>query len=355
MRNTPSFSRRIFSQTMIAAAISPTLPKRAQAQAQPPLGVADESYMRFVAPELRPAARMMNSALTAMNNMPQKAAGPSFLAGTPLPDVGHRNLRVPVGSGSPDVGIIVINERAGTSRPAILHIHGGGFVQGDAAQSLRSLQTLAKDIDCAIVTVDYRLAPGTTYAGSIEDNYAGLKWLYNHAAEVGADPKRIAVMGESAGGGHAALLAITARDRGEIPILFQCLIYPMLDDRTGSSRRVPASVGKLGWTADSNRFGWRAFLGQEPGTSHVPARAVPARTVDMSGLPPAYIAVGGIDLFVDESIDYAKRLTDAGIAAELLVVPGAFHGFDVFASNTSIARRFGEAKVSALRRAFQTS
>jgi acetyl esterase/lipase len=177
-----------------------------------------------------------------------------------------------------------------------------------------------------------------------------LRWLHEHAEEIGVDPARVAVMGESAGGGHAALLALTARDRGQLPIAFQCLVYPMLDDRTGSTREVPSPIGTLLWTATSNQFGWRSFLGQEPGGSTVPAGAVPARVADLAGLPPAWIGVGSIDLFVDEDIEYARRLIAAGVPTELLVVPGAFHGFDGIAADTAVAKRFNAAKLDALRR-----
>ena len=190
------------------------------------------------------------------------------------------------------------------------------------------MQELCAKLDCVAVSVDYRLAPETTYAGSVEDNYAGLKWLHSNAATIGADPAKIAVMGESAGGGHAALLAITARDRGEVPICYQCLIYPMLDDRTGTSRKVPPHVGTLIWTPAQNYFGWESFLGTTPGKARAPKNAVPARVADLKGLPPAFIGVGTLDLFHDEDVDYAQRLNAAGINAELIVVPGAFHGFD---------------------------
>ena len=201
-------------------------------------------------------------------------------------------------------------------------------------------------------SVEYRLAPETTFAGSVEDNYAGLKWLHAHAVELGADPARIAVMGESAGGGHAALLAIAARDRGEVPLAFQCLVYPMLDDRTGTSRTVPAHVGTLVWTPERNRFGWDSFLGVKAGGIDAPKGAVPARVANLAGLPPAFIGVGTLDLFADEDIDYAQRLNAAGVLTELLVVPGAFHGFDGIGAQLPVGKWFNRAKSDALRRGF---
>jgi acetyl esterase/lipase len=267
--------------------------------------------------------------------------------------VSERRIAAP--GGAPDVAIYIVNARPGTTRPAILHIHGGGFILGSAKDGIYDLQVIARALDCVIVTVDYRLAPETRWQGSVEDNHTALAWLYAHASELGADRARIAVMGESAGAGHAALLAIAARDRGTVPIIFQMLVYPMLDDRTGSSRRMPDHLGFVGWRAEDNRFGWHAFLGREPGGIDVPAQAVPARLADLAGLPPAFIGVGAIDLFVEEDIDFARRLVDAGIPAELNVVPGAFHGFDMMAPDSSIARQFTTAKLNALRRAFGIS
>src|SRR5205085_5133527 len=148
--------------------------------------------------------------------------------------------------------------------------------------------------------------PATKFPGSLEDNYAGLKWLFQNAGELGVDTKRIAVMGESAGGGHAAMLAIAARDRGEVPVMYQALIYPMLDDRTGSTRKVPPHIGTIGWTAEQNRNGWTSLLGVPAGAAKVPDGSVPSRLDDVRGLPPAYIGVGAIDRFVEADITYAR-------------------------------------------------
>ena len=227
-------------------------------------------------------------------------------------------------------------------------MHGGGYILGSAADSIGEVQALCKSMGCTAVTVEYRLAPETTYAGSVEDNYAALKWLHGNAAALGVDPRRIAVMGESAGGGHAALVAIAARDRREVPVAFQCLVYPMIDHRSGTSRQPPAHVGKLVWTPDRNRFGWHSFLGVEPGRPAVPVSAVPARLGNVAGLPPAFIGVGSLDLFHDEDVDYAQRLNAAGVPAELIVVPGAFHGFDQ--APARISQWFTAAKLDALRR-----
>jgi acetyl esterase/lipase len=250
------------------------------------------------------------------------------------------------------VSVYVVNSTPHAKRPAILHTHGGGFVSGVAKDSLTDLQRLALELDCTIVTVDYRLAPETNYLGSTSDNYAALEWLYTEAASLGVDASKIAVMGESAGGGHAALLALKAREVGKIPLVAQVLVYPMLDDRTGTVTMPPAPIGSLLWTVKRNRFGWQSFLGQAPGTDKTPAAAVPARHKDLAGLPPTFIGVGSIDLFVDEDISYARRLIAAGVPTQLEVVPGAFHGFDGIGASTKVAKDFTAAKTDMLRRAF---
>lgn len=175
--------------------------------------------------------------------------------------------------------------------------------------------------------------------------------MYDHAPELGVDTERLAVMGESAGGGHAALLAIEARNRGEVPLAYQVLTYPMLDDRTGSSRPAAPYAGRFIWTAENNRLGWRAFLGMEPGTDRVPAEAVPARVENLAALPPAYIAVGDIDLFAQEDIAYAHRLIEAGVPVDLHVFAGGYHGFNMLLPNAAISKQFDTALYDALRRA----
>jgi acetyl esterase/lipase len=237
-------------------------------------------------------------------------------------------------------------------KPVLLHIHGGGYVVGAAIAFLPGVLRYAKPAGCLVVSVDYRLAPKTKFPGSLNDNYAALLWVYRHADELGIDPKRIAIAGESAGGGHAAALAIHARDRGEVPIIFQLLIYPMLDDRTGSTRAVPPPIGQIAWGAASNKFGWTSLLGVPAGSPNVPYGAVPARVQNLRGLPPAFIGVGALDLFVDEDMEYARRLIDAAVPTELLVVPGAYHAFDLSVPDARISKAFVESITFALGRAF---
>jgi acetyl esterase/lipase len=360
-------TRNIKGNSGLAALVLSLVATGAQAQLPAPAAAPattaapssdDAAKLRPIAAELQESARKAMGFSKMMGNIDEKMvlASRNRPAGPPpaerQADVPVSEQMIPGPKAAPQVKVFVINAKAGTSRPGILHTHGGGFILGTAATDIRRLQDIARELDCVIVTVEYRLAPETDFTGSMEDNYAGLRWMNSNAAALGLDRSRIALTGESAGGGHAALLAITARDRGEFPILFQALVYPMLDDRTGGVVKAPAHIATVGWSASENQYGWRAFLGQQPGTASVPARAVPARTQSLVGLPPTFIEVGGVDLFAGEDIDYAHRLNDAGVPTELLVVPGAFHGFDQLAPDSPQAKQFTGAKIEALRRAF---
>ena len=299
-----------------------------------------------VNPELRPMARALLQA---------QASGVKFTPPKPgpLPErVIERQL--PAREDQPPVSIYVINASdtaEKSSRGAILFIHGGGFIAGDARDNLVALKSLAARLDCVIVSAQYRLATVAPFPAPMEDNYTALKWLHDEAATLGVDRGRIALLGESAGGGLAAMLSIAARDRGLVPIAFQALIYPMLDDRTGTSRPVPSTIGQIIWTPKQNREGWTAMLARKPGGAEVPVGAVPARVANLKGQPPTFIGVGSIDLFVDEDIDFARRLVNAGVPTELLVVPGAFHGFQMIAPKAAVSQQFTAALEAALARA----
>ena len=258
---------------------------------------------------------------------------------------------IPGRAGAPDVRVILVDPGGVPKpRPGILHLHGGGFVMGGAEHSLWRSQELARSLDCLVVSVEYRLAPETAFPGALEDGYAALRWLHDAADTLRVDRHRIAIVGESAGGGHAAMLAIAARDRGEFPVAYQALIYPMLDDRTGSTVRTPPHVGTLLWDEQRNRFGWTSMLGTAAGSADVAHGSVPARVADLRGLPPTWIGVGSIDLLVDEGIRYAARLIDAGVSTRLTVVPGAFHVFDAFPA-FAVANAFRTDLIASLRAA----
>jgi acetyl esterase/lipase len=315
--------------------------------------------LAMVNPELRDGARRILAfgqrdwAKADLAALRKAAPPPPAPLAPPAPAVESRT--VPGLNGQPDVGIQLIGRNESERlRPAVLHIHGGGFIVGRVDDMTAFCQKLSMQLDCAVVNVDYRLSPDTPFPGPVEDNYAALRWLHDNAGELGVDSKRIAIMGESAGGGLAAMLAIAARDRGEVPVCYQVLIYPMLDDRTGSTRRVPPHIGTIGWDESGNRFGWTSFLGLPAGSPRVPEGAVPARVEDLAGLPPAFIGVGSIDLFVDEDLEYSRRLIDAGVPTTLNVVPGAYHGFDFIAPDARVSREFVSAWAGALGDAFKS-
>ncbi|EID12786.1 alpha/beta hydrolase [Mycolicibacterium phlei] len=222
--------------------------------------------------------------------------------------------------------------------PALLWIHGGCYVIGHPAQDDGFCRRYARRLGATVAAVNYRLAPENPYPASLEDCYTALKWL---AALPGVDRSRVAIGGGSAGGGLAAALALLARDRGEIPLAAQLLVYPMLDDRT-----VADKPGVRLWNGSSNRFGWRAYLGNAD-----PDIAVPARRTDLSGLPPAWIGVGTLDLLHDEDLAYAERLRAAGVPCEVEVVEGAFHGFDAVAQKAPVSQRFFDSQCAWLQRA----
>lgn len=258
---------------------------------------------------------------------------------------------VPGPEGAPPVGVVLYRPHAATGMlGCILHIHGGGYVAGSTAAIEGVHIELAHTLGCVIVTVDYRLAPETCFPGNLEDCYAALAWTFAEAEALGIDPARIGVMGESAGGGLAAALALLARDRGDYALAFQHLIYPMLDDRTGTQGDPNPFAGDYVWNATSNRFGWRSLLGREPGGDDVSPYAAPARAADLAGLPRTFIGTAALDLFIDEDLDYARRLIRAGVPTELHVYPGAFHAFD-FISNSAVSLRARAESVAALRRA----
>ncbi len=308
-----------------------------------------------VDPELRPVMEAYLAAMGGLSGLPAAELIAAFRSRGSLftkpflaaPAVERRVIPGP--RDAPDLIVHVINPSPGARKPGILHLHGGGFIVGSAEGSVADLQAEAEALDAVIVTVEYRLAPETAHPGALEDNHAALVWMAGCAEELGLDPARIAVQGESAGGGHAAMLALAARDRGEAELCFQCLTYPMLDDRTGTTRDPPAHIGTLLWTRELNRIGWEALLGRPPG-GEGPGPA-PARAADLRGLPPAFIAVGDIDLFVEEDLVYAGRLVAAGVPVELMVLPGAPHGFHAFNPEASVSRRFRLAHINALARA----
>ncbi|MFC5664542.1 alpha/beta hydrolase [Kitasatospora misakiensis] len=261
-------------------------------------------------------------------------------------------LRVPGLGDGPAVRLVSARPAGagGGPLPLLYYLHGGGMVTGNAWSVLpRLLRELAEPLGLAVVSVEYRLAPGSPYPAAVEDGYAGLVGVAERAAELGVDAGRIVLGGKSAGGGLAAALALLTRDRGGPVPAGQLLLSPMLDDRdrTFSTRQL---AGHDTWDRTSNATAWRALLGERYGAADLPPYAAPARATDLSGLPPAYVEVGSAETFRDEAVAYADAIWRAGGAAELHVWPGAFHGFDTFAPGAAVSRDAREARVRWLRR-----
>ena len=301
-------------------------------------------------PELRPFVErfldhpppdLTSASLAAFRAM-ETASAPS-----PLPGPAVTRTVVAGLNGAPPVGVHLINARAQGARPAILYVHGGGFVMGNAAGAVRQLQGLAAALDCVAVAVDYRLAPEVRHDAMLDDCNAVLRWVHDQAAGIGVDPSRIAIMGASAGGGLAALLAMRARDENVVRPCFQLLVYPMLDNRTGTTAGAKPPCPTLLWSEANNRFGWNAFLGPTGD-----AGAVPGRRTDLAGLPPTLIAVGSVDLFLGEDVAFATELAQARVPVALKIIPGAFHGFDLAVPQSRAAARLRADIEAALGKVF---
>jgi acetyl esterase/lipase len=231
-------------------------------------------------------------------------------------------------AGDPPVPLRVHRPTGASGRlPGIVTMHGGGYVIGTYLMDDVLLDRWCPLLGIVGVSVEYRLAPETPYPGPLEDCYAALRWAHENADALGIDRSCLGIQGISAGGGLAAALALAARDRGEVPLAFQLLDCPMLDDRQGTPSL--RAAGLYVWGAASNEFGWRSYLGDRYGSDDVPPYAAAARARDLGGLPPACVVVGSIDGFRDEDVDYAQRLNQAGVPCELYVVAGLPHAYQM--------------------------
>jgi acetyl esterase/lipase len=234
-------------------------------------------------------------------------------------------------------------------RPAVVSFHSGGLVLGSADQDDLALSDLVVTTGCVAVSVDYRLAPEYPSPAAAEDCYAAVTWVADHAEDLGVDRRRIAVQGSSGGGCLAAAVTLMARDRGGPAICFQSLIAPMLDDRNST----PSShefAGIPSWGREFNVGAWAMALGDAVGGADVSAYSAPARATDLSGLPPTFIQVGELEVFRDEDIDYAQRLLQAGVACELHVYPGAYHGSELLNPKAALSRQARRDRIAALQR-----
>jgi acetyl esterase/lipase len=232
-------------------------------------------------------------------------------------------------------------------RPGVLWIHGGGYIVGSPQMEAFGTGRLARDLGVIAVSPDYRLAPEHPFPAALDDCMTTLEWMRANADELGIDEDRIAVMGASAGGGLAAAVAQRSHDEG-IPLRAQVLVCPMIDDRA-ALRDDHSGRGRFLWTPANNRFAWTAYLGREPRMSDAPEYAAPARRTDLSGLPPAWVGVGELDLFYDEDVDYAEKLRACGVPCDLVTVPGMYHGADGLAPKARSMQDFRRRMQDHLR------
>lgn len=255
---------------------------------------------------------------------------------------------IPGLEGAPDIPVRIYTpaDATGVLLPGILYIHGGGMILGDIEANELTAAMMCEQINAVIVSTGYRKAPEDPHPAQVNDCYAALLWMAEHASELEYDPRRLAVYGGSAGGNLAIATALMSRDRGGPGIAFVCAPYPMLDDRN----ELPSTheVTEVGiWDRAGNIQAWEWFLGGNPADAY----AAPARATDLSGLPPMFIDVGEMDLFRDEDIAFVARLLQAGVPTEFHVYPGAYHASEVFAPQAELSQRIWQARIAAFRRA----
>jgi len=303
--------------------------------------------------KIHPDLRTMFSVLPVLNFDDLEAMRSSMremFPATYVESVSISNRFIPGPEGAPEIRVRIYEPTVRNEKlPGLLWIHGGGFVVGNPEMNDDLCQCFVTEANCVVVSVDYRLAPENPFPAPLEDCYAALKWFFENADGLGVDPSRLAVAGNSAGGGLTAAVSLLARDRQGPPIAFQMPLYPMIDDRntTPSSFEI---TDKRVWNRELNIKAWAMYLG----TNHkgeVSPYAAPARATDLSGLPPTYTCVGDLDPFRDETIDYVARLSQAGVPTEFHLYPGCFHGFDVFIPQAEVSKRAVTQYVQALKRA----
>lgn len=296
---------------------------------------------------------MLPTTLLDLSDIPTcRATIAGFLEQMPTPDlpagVEVSETTVPGHDGGPDVRVKLYRPAdLPAAAPALLWIHGGGMVLMNADGDDLTCAQRAADTGCLVASVDYRLAPETPAPGLVHDCYAALSWLSASASELGIDSDRIVIGGASAGGGLAAGTALYARDQGGPALAGQLLVYPMLDHRneTPSSHAI---VDPRVWHRAANEIAWAAYLGGQPATPY----SSPSIADDLSGLPPAHINVGSLDMFLDENVAYARDLLTAGVNAELHIYPGAFHGSNGFVADHPLSQRWRADEDAFLTRTF---
>jgi acetyl esterase/lipase len=280
----------------------------------------------------------------------RRATVTAMLAGIEVPDnpnVTKEDRVIPGPDGAPDISVRIYRPVNATGTlPGIYFIHGGGMILGTVDGEDPVATMICDLVGAVVVSVEYRLSPETPHPGPVEDCYAGLTWTAKNAAELGIDADRLAIYGASAGGGLTIATALLARDRGGPALSFIMPIYPMIDDtNTTTSSQEITDVGI--WDRSGNQEAWAWYLGGKEADAY----AAPTRAEDLSGLPPAFIDVGTVDLFLDEDIAFVQRLIAAGVPTEFHIHPGAYHAAETFAADAALAKRIWALRIDALKRA----
>lgn len=292
----------------------------------------------MIHPELRKVGAIMRFLLPSFTERKFRLAktGVEALKGRSSGRVQYEQLFVPRADGSRLRLCIYSPHHKQASVPGLLWLHGGGYAMGTPEQDEAFIERFIEASACVVVAPDYRLSLDAPYPAALEDSYAALLWLREHGETYGMRSDQLMVGGNSAGGGLGAGLCLHARDRGEVAIAYQILLYPMLDDRM----KLPSARDNDGpvWNSKSNQLAWKLYLGNLYGREDVPIYAAPARSSDVSGLPPVCSYVGSLEPFHDEVVDYLDRLRTAGVPVSYRVYEGCYHGFDVVCPDASVSQ-----------------
>jgi len=264
------------------------------------------------------------------------------------PDVEVLSDKTSISTAEGEIDIYTFRKDDRPNQPAILWIHGGGYIMGSADDA--KAKVLASECNCTVFSVEYRMAPEHPFPAGPEDCYAALSWLMKSGADLGIDTSRIVLGGASAGAGMAAGVALMNRDRDNFPLKLQLLLYPMIDNlhATGSGEITNHAI----WNLPTSVNAWEMYLDGTPDLDASPYAAA-SRATDLSGLPPTYICVGTEDLFRDEDIDYARRISEAGAPCELAVFPGMYHAGESFVPTAAVSRRMNQSIYAAANSALE--
>jgi acetyl esterase/lipase len=312
----------------------------------------------LVAPEYRQSAAKLHIDMNSLADLPAFGARLASSMDQNEKQVERQPSAKITAKGEHDVDLYIFRpDELKAESPVIYFIHGGGFISGNASQGGNILYDLAKRNHAVVISVEYRLASVAPFPAAINDLYQGLSYVYNHAQNLRIDPKRLVIMGESAGGGLAASLALMTRDRGEFKPAGTILIYPMLDYRTGTSQSLYNNpyAGEFVWTPASNRLGWATMHGKQDIAKQQMPYFSAATATDLNDLPPTFIVVGSLDLFVNEDLDYATRLIESGVPTELIVYPGVYHAFNYIHPKSPQTQDYKTRLTSAIQAMFKQS